>query len=76
MDPLNAWDPVNELSICGTGNSSLASAWPTQTETHLLEQFLAAPESSSMSQVGIDGQSGFEQIFNPRGSQDNRASQL
>ncbi|KAF5855259.1 hypothetical protein ETB97_009548, partial [Aspergillus alliaceus] len=76
MDPLNAWDPVNELSICGTGNSSLASAWPTQSETHLLEQFLAAPESSSMPQVGIDSQSGFEQIFNPRGSQDNRASQL
>lgn len=75
MDPLNAWDPGNELSIFDTGNPSLASAWPTQTETHLLEQFLAVPESSSMPRVGIDGQSGFEQIFNPHGSQDNRASQ-
>ncbi|KAE8155145.1 fungal-specific transcription factor domain-containing protein [Aspergillus avenaceus] len=45
MDAIHAFDPVNGLSIFGSGNLSMSSGWPTQTETQVLEQFLATPVS-------------------------------
>ncbi|KAE8352403.1 hypothetical protein BDV28DRAFT_149070 [Aspergillus coremiiformis] len=54
MDALNLWDLINELSIFGAGNHSFSSAWPTQTETQVLEQFLAVPEASLVSRLGFD----------------------
>ncbi|RAQ76622.1 fungal specific transcription factor [Aspergillus flavus] len=74
MDALNAWDPVNELSIFGAGNLALSSAWPTQTETQVLEQFLAVPEASFVPRLEADRHGGFAHIFPYRASQDARTS--
>ena len=74
MDALNAWDPVNELSIFGAGNLALSSAWPTQTETQVLEQFLAVPEAGIVPRPEAAGHGGFAQIFPYRASQDTRTS--
>ncbi|GMF74478.1 unnamed protein product [Aspergillus oryzae] len=74
MDALNAWDPVNELSIFGAGNLALSSAWPTQTETQVLEQFLAVPEAGFVPRLEADRHGGFAQIFSYRASQDARTS--
>ncbi|KAE8137784.1 fungal-specific transcription factor domain-containing protein [Aspergillus pseudotamarii] len=74
MDALNAWDPVNELSIFGAGNLALSSAWPTQTETQVLEQFLAVPEAGIVPRPEADGPSGFVQMFPYRASHDARTS--
>ncbi|KAE8363812.1 fungal-specific transcription factor domain-containing protein [Aspergillus caelatus] len=74
MDALNAWDPVNELSIFGAGNLALSSAWPTQTETQVLEQFLAVPEAGIVPRPDADGHGGFAQMFPYRASQDARTS--
>ena len=72
MDTLNAWDPVNELSIFGTGNLALPSAWPTQSETQVLEQFLAVPEADIVLRSEADGHGGFAEMFPYRASQDAR----
>ncbi|KAB8264696.1 fungal-specific transcription factor domain-containing protein [Aspergillus pseudonomiae] len=72
MDTLNAWDPVNELSIFGTGNLALPSAWPTQSETQVLEQFLAVPEAGIVLRSEADGHGGFAEMFPYRASQDAR----
>lgn len=74
MDALNAWDPVNELSIFGAGNLALSSAWPTQTETQVLEQFLAVPEAGFVPRLEADRHGGFAQMFPYRASQDARTS--
>ncbi|KAJ5647391.1 hypothetical protein N7490_003763 [Penicillium lividum] len=39
-----ALDSVMGMTIFGTGNSSPSAAWPTWTETQVLEQFLTNPE--------------------------------
>ncbi|KAE8383850.1 fungal-specific transcription factor domain-containing protein [Aspergillus bertholletiae] len=74
IDALGAWDPVNELSIFGAGSLGLSAAWPTQTETQVLEQFLAVPEASILPRLEADGHSGFAQIPPSRASQDVRTS--
>jgi hypothetical protein len=44
MGMLGALDPVIEIPLFGAENTSPSAAWPTWTETQVLEQFLMNPE--------------------------------
>jgi hypothetical protein len=44
MGMLGALDPIIEIPLFGAENTSPSAAWPTWTETQVLEQFLMNPE--------------------------------
>lgn len=49
MGMLGALDPIIEIPLFGAENTSPSAAWPTWTETQVLEQFLTSPEYGGQS---------------------------
>jgi hypothetical protein len=54
MDLLGALDPIFESPDFGAASTSFPAAWPTWTESQVLEQFLTNPEYRSTQDIGMD----------------------
>lgn len=56
MGLLGALDPIIEMPFFGTDETSPSAAWPTWTETQVLEQFLMNPEYSQARDMDMNRQ--------------------
>lgn len=54
---LCALDPMIEIPLFGVENTSPSAAWPTWTETQVVEQFLTNPEYGTIREMDMSGQS-------------------
>jgi hypothetical protein len=54
MGMLGALDPIIEIPFFGAENTSPSAAWPTWTETQVLEQFLTSPEYAATKSMDMN----------------------